>query len=79
PKRARPTSTATASDKSVHYALLPTKRRACNTPLRSPPLPAVADPQGCELPLTRNNVAQHTLSCGSQSALNAPLSPSPMS
>ncbi|KAF2029781.1 hypothetical protein EK21DRAFT_67113 [Setomelanomma holmii] len=57
PKRARPTSTAAASDGSVHNALLPVKRRACSTPLQSPPLPAVTEPQGRALSLTRNNLA----------------------
>jgi hypothetical protein len=79
PKRARSASTASASDVSAHNALLPTKRRASSTPLRSPPLPAVAEPQGCALPLTLDNLAQHTLRCESQQAPSADRLPSPMS
>ena len=78
PKRPRSASTASSLDVSAHDAQLPTKRCACSTPLRSPPLPAVAEPQGCALPLTLDNLAQHTLRCGSQPAPGARL-PSPMS
>jgi len=79
PKRPRSASTASSLDVSAHDAQLPTKRCACSTPLRSPPLPAVAEPQGCALPLTLDNLAQHTLRCGSQPAPSPHSLPSPMS
>jgi hypothetical protein len=79
PKRARSASIANASDESVQDALPSNKRRACSTPLRSPPLPAVAQPQGCALPLTLNNLVEHTLSCESQPSPSARPLISPMS
>jgi hypothetical protein len=79
PKRARSASTTTVSDVIAHDALPPTKRHACSTPLPSPPLPAVAEPQGCALPLTLDNLTQHTLSCETQPAPTAHTLPSSMS
>ncbi|EDU44782.1 hypothetical protein A1F94_013601 [Pyrenophora tritici-repentis] len=73
PKRARSASTATLSNVGTYDALLPTKRRACSTPLRSPPLPAADEPRGCALPLTLDNLTQHTRSCESQPAPRANL------
>jgi hypothetical protein len=71
PKRARSDSTATVSDVSTHDVLPPTKRHACSTPPRSRPSSAVAEAQGCALPLTLDNLAQHTLGCESQPAPTA--------
>jgi hypothetical protein len=79
PKRARSASTATLSDVSTHDALPPAKRRACSTPLRSPPLPDADESRGCALPLTLDNLTQHTRSCEPQAAPNARPLISPMS
>ena len=79
PKRARSASTASSPDVSAHDVLLPTKRRAYSTSLRSPPLPAVAEPQDCALPLTLDNLAQHTLRCETQPVQSPHSLPSPMS
>jgi hypothetical protein len=79
PKRARSASTATLSDVDTYDALPPTKRRAYSTPLRSPPLPAANEARGCALPLTFDNLNQHTRSCEPQSATNSRPLMSPMS
>jgi hypothetical protein len=81
PKRARSASTVTVSDVDVSArdAPPPAKRRAYSTPRGSPPLPAAAEPRGCALPLTLDNLARHSLNCESHLAPDAHPLMSPMS